>query len=29
MNKRDYKSHVKDITKLGLYPNLQEGYEKL
>ena len=29
MNKRDYKSHVKEITKIGLYPNLEEGYEKL
>lgn len=29
MNKRDYKSHVKLITKLGLYPNLSDGYEKL
>ena len=26
MNKRDYKKHVKYVTKLGLYPNLQEGY---
>ena len=29
MNKRDYKRHVKYVTKLGLYPNLQEGYSKL
>ena len=29
MNKRDYKRHVKYVTKLGLYPNLQEGYTKL
>lgn len=29
MNKRDYKRHMKYVTKLGLYPNLQEGYLKL
>ena len=29
MNKRDYKRHVKYVTKLGLYPKLQEGYSKL
>ena len=29
MGKREYRSHVKGLDKLGLYPLLQEGYDKL
>ena len=29
MGKREYRSHVKCLEKIGLYPLLQEGYERL